>query len=162
MLFYKSKKEFKEYNHLRKKYLRYAFCHAPENTLRFSVSGQVHICCRNRYFIAGKYPENTIEEIWNGKAIEDFRKKMKNYDLSYGCQFCEQHFKVNNFDFVKSLDYDAFQHNKKKTLRKLELELSNTCNLQCIMCSGELSSEISRCNNEPAPVCHITINLLRN
>ncbi len=143
-------KEFKEYNSVREKKLRYAFCHAPENTLRFSLSGQVHICCRNRYFIAGKYPENTIQEIWNSVKIEEFRKRLKKFDLSYGCQFCEQHFRANNLNFVKALDYDIFQHDKKKILRKLELELSNTCNLQYIMCSGELSSEISRCSNERA------------
>ncbi len=55
--------------------------------------------------------------------------------------------KSNNFTFLKSLDYDFFQKSKNDVvIRKFEFEFEfeNTCNLECIMCSGELSSSIRK------------------
>jgi len=149
MFFAKRKKHlYKEYYSIKRN--KSSFCFAPNNTLRFSATGQVHICCRNRYKIVGKYPDNSIDEIWNSNEIAEIRQKLRNYDLSDGCQYCEYMLKTKNFNFLKSLDYDMFQQKKENIIRKFEFELSNKCNLQCGMCFGELSSSIRK-NIEKLP-----------
>ncbi len=146
---FKKFKTYWKYNRSRK--FTKSFCYAPFNTLRFSATGQVQICCRNRYRTVGIIPELTIDEIWNGIEIESFRDNLKNYRLYDGCQFCEQMLNNHNFTFLKSLDYDYFQEKEEdKKIRKIEFEISNICNLECIMCSGELSSCIRK-NKEQLP-----------
>lgn len=83
----------------------------------------------------------------------NFRENLKNYKLYDGCQFCEQMLANKNFTFLKSLDYDYFQENKsEKVIRKIEFELSNNCNLECLMCTGELSSSIRKNREHLYPI----------
>jgi len=139
----RDKIKYWKYNNQRKN--TGAFCFAPFNTLRFSVTGQVQICCRNRYRTIGNISENSIETLWNNNSINNFRESLRNYNLYDGCQFCEQMLHSKNYFFLKSLDYDSFQEKTNDTIiRKLEFELSNICNFECIMCSGELSSSIRK------------------
>jgi len=147
------KKIIKYWKYNKRRKFSQSFCYAPYNTLRFSATGQVQICCRNRYRTVGTIPELSIDEIWNGKELMNFRDNLKNYRLFDGCQFCEQMLATKNFTFLKSLDYDYFQENKSdKVIRKVEFELSNNCNLECAMCSGELSSSIRRNKEHLSPI----------
>ncbi len=52
-----------KYNLRRSKIHKQSFCWAPFNTLRFSSTGQVLICCRNRYRVVGNIQYQSIEEI---------------------------------------------------------------------------------------------------
>ena len=49
---------------------------------------------------------------------------------------------AGNFSAVKSLQYDSPKLNSSKYPSVLEFELINTCNLECVMCTGEYSSLI--------------------
>ncbi len=150
-LFPKNKNNiYNEYNRLRNKKKSYSFCFAPYNTLEFHISGQVRVCCGNRYKIVGNYPEQSVKAIWEGKTIKDFRSKLQNYDLSDGCQGCYKMLKNKNFTNLFSLDYDIFQTNQNAILKNVKFELSNNCNLECEMCWGELSSLIRK-NTEKLP-----------
>ncbi|MBI5539231.1 MAG: radical SAM protein [Bacteroidia bacterium] len=136
---------FSEYNSLRKIKHKDAFCYAPYNTMRFSVAGKILGCCRNRFYQLGSFPEQSIDEIWHGSLYNNLRTCMNNYDLSAGCQFCQRMLMQKNYSLLKSIDYDFFGTDKSlKYPEKLEFELSNTCNLNCIMCSGEFSSTVRK------------------
>jgi len=148
--FISKNKTLSEYQKHRKTKLNSSFCFAPFNTLEFHISGQVRVCCANRYKIVGNYPNQSIQEIWENISIIEFRKRLINNDLSDGCHGCDKMLKLKNYANLTSLDYDIFQTNRKAVLKNIKFELSNECNLECEMCWGELSSSIRK-NIEKLP-----------
>lgn len=121
-------------------------------------------CCYNRKEVLGKFPQNTIKEAWTGAAAEKLRQHIKNNDLGGGCNTCQELILAGNYKGTKAYHYDEFAHapstsDKIKSMlgisslgypRILEFELSNTCNLECTMCSGHFSSSIRK-NRENLP-----------
>ena len=141
----------RDYNKSRPKGNQPLICFAPTKNLYFGHKGKVVACCYNRNFVLGKYPENSIKEIWFGKKASQLRKAIEANNLNYGCAVCKRHILAKNFDANKAKQYDEFRSNKNSYPSVLELELNNTCNLECKMCSGEFSSSIRK-NRENLPV----------
>lgn len=147
----KKKSIITEYNLVRNKNQRKKICHAPFKSLRFSQSGNVLACCFNRGFVLGKYPEKSIHDIWFGKDIKMLRKHINNHDLSYGCCECSRRIENSLFDLSGSLQYDYLaEFGESKYPLMFDFEISNVCNLECVMCLGENSSTI-RTNREKLP-----------
>ena len=155
----------KKYNQTRNKNAQTFICHAPYVNLNFEQNGNVTACCYNRTFVLGKYPENTIQEIWNGEQIKELRNYIKEGDLSGGCSACGEVIMSGNFSGSKARYFDEYAGNKNsnkwfKSIFKstkneilpkvLEFEISNSCNLECTMCSGYFSSAIRK-NREKLP-----------
>jgi MoaA/NifB/PqqE/SkfB family radical SAM enzyme len=148
-----------------------SICYAPSLAMNFDQTGRVTACCFNRSYVLGTYPKNAIQDIWEGEAIQKMRQALKKNDLSLGCQQCERMLHEENFESVLIThfdDYYPYLGKKKSSLlaklpffnkksgaidlvpRVFEFELSNTCNLECIMCGGLWSSSI-RQNREGLP-----------
>ena len=137
-------KIMKEFNKVRYHGPKKLACYNPFVNLYFNSRGNAVACCRNQTAILGKYPENTPEEIWFGKTAQQLREKMSHNDLSMGCDFCEHQFLTKRFSGLPSMHSDRYATTKSVYPKILELELSNKCNLQCVMCSGIVSSSIRR------------------
>lgn len=141
-------------------------------SMNFDQTGNVTACCFNRTFVLGKYPEQSVAEIWAGKSAEALRRAMEENSFDLGCQQCEKMIGEGNEEsvLIKHFDdyYEFLPPQKKETslLRRIfnfspqpelppptvfEFEISNTCNLECIMCGGKWSSAI-RANRERLPV----------
>jgi MoaA/NifB/PqqE/SkfB family radical SAM enzyme len=159
-----SKQTIRAYNKYRKTKDLSKVCHAPFVNLNFEQNGHVTACCFNRKDVLGKYPEQSIEEIWNGIAAIDFRKKIEASDLDGGCKLCGILLESGNFSGSKAIHYDEYAEgqglikrlsgkNRKLMPKVFELEISNTCNLECDMCSGYYSSTIRK-NREKLPAIH--------
>ncbi len=144
------KDALKRYNASRSGGPKQTLCYAPFKSLYFGHRGKVFACCYNRQYTLGVVPEKSIREIWFGEEAERLRRYIQNNDLSLGCTGCENHFTAANFDAIKAKMYDHYSGNKKKFPSVMEFELSNTCNLECIMCNGEFSSSIRK-NREKKP-----------
>jgi len=142
---------FKKFNKIRKVKNPKTFCYAPFKSMYFDYNGNIIACCSNHTHIFGKYPEQTIKEVWFGKSIVELRKCLCNYNLLSGCNACYEQVVSGAFNAVKSLNYDCFS-GKNKYPALLEFALSNTCNMECIMCSGELSSRIRKNKEKLNPV----------
>ena len=112
------------------------FCYAPFSSLYFTQNGNVIACCQNRMYLLGRYPENSIQEIWQGEKINSLRKNMRNQDLSHGCFNCDPLDK-NNFKLNQQYD---FLRKHSKYPRHFAFQLSNICNLVCKMCNHENSA----------------------
>lgn len=156
------KNTLKSYNNTRLKNSIGYVCHAPFVNLNFEQDGNVTACCYNRTFILGKYPENSIEEIWKGEKTKELRAYIKAGDLSGGCAGCKELINSGNYLGSKARSYDEFAP-KTSLLKKvfnsnsdvlspkvLEFEISNSCNLECTMCNGYFSSAIRK-NREHLP-----------
>jgi MoaA/NifB/PqqE/SkfB family radical SAM enzyme len=162
-------KNLEEFKNLRKisESQKKIFCYSPYLNLDFDQLGRVTACCYSRDYELGRYPANSLIEIWNGEPIKKLREKMKTIPTAVGCNQCiryieEKNFasvQVNKFDYLVNSDW--LKHNKlinnldisnsENILpRSIGLHLSNVCNLECIMCGGAWSSQVRK-NREKLP-----------
>ncbi len=140
---------FSEYNATRLHVNRKGFCHAPSVNMLFSQSGKVYACCHNQEFSIGSYPKESVSEIWNSDKAIQFRKTMKDFDLSQGCGICHADLQTKDFNEIRASQFDRIPRHKSYPTM-MEFLVSNTCNLECIMCKGEFSSLIRK-NREKLP-----------
>lgn len=160
-----SKETIEAYNRIRTKTDKSVLCHAPFSSINFEQNGNMTACCYNRTHVLGTYPANSIMEAWTGEKAEELREYMRNNSLEGGCIACKEQLLSGNFHGSKALYYDNVSHKKplldnmfpflrkqpKQQLPKvIELEISNTCNLECEMCNGYFSSSIRK-NREKKP-----------
>lgn len=137
------------YNTTRTAAVHKTFCRAPSVNMYFTQDGKVKVCCNNFHYVIGRYPEQSISEIWNSKEAESLRAKMRQFDLSAGCDVCEYDFKHRNFNQVPARHFDGVPA-KQGYPGMMEFLLTNSCNLECVMCRGENSSLIRK-NREKLP-----------
>lgn len=128
------------------------FCYAPFKSMYFGLEGKVYACCFNQKHVMGTYPNNSIKDIWEGEEANKLRDHILHNDLSLGCHVCKREFERKNYNYINASRYDTIPSNKKYPT-KMEFQLGNTCNLECVMCSGELSSAIRK-NRDKLPAIH--------
>lgn len=144
--------ELAAYNARRPLSAHQSVCHAPSRSLYFGMRGEVMVCCTNRSHLAGRYPEQSIREIWEGAAVMEVREKLAKGDLSNGCKGCYELIKGGNYLNMPGRLYDAIPANPQGWPSRMDFELTNTCNLECVMCRGELSSAIRRNRDGLPPI----------
>lgn len=128
------------------------FCYAPFSSLYFGHEGKVTACCENREHVLGVYPHQSIRDIWNGKSAHQLRKYISEQNLWHGCKGCDFDLRSGNFGGIHARIFDNARLRQKDTAypSMLEFELENTCNLECVMCTGIFSSSIRK-NREHLP-----------
>ncbi len=161
-----------QYNKVRHKTDTSVVCHAPFVSMNFEQNGNVRACCYNTQHILGKWPEQTIREIWESKDAETLRKYISKNDLGGGCSMCAHALMAKNFAGSRAIFYDAqvagkipssisfIKHKlglKHRYPKVMEFEISNQCNLECVMCNGHFSSSIRK-NREKLPPLHSPYN----
>jgi molybdenum cofactor biosynthesis enzyme MoaA len=130
----------------RKKYI----CNAPFTNMYFNIHGDAAPCWLG-FINPDSYPDKSIQEIWTGNRFEEFRKNIKNNNLEITCSTCLQNLKSGNQISMLARAYDHLNKHSKYPLM-MELELDNTCNLECIMCHGFLSSSIRKNREQKEPI----------
>ena len=106
--------------------------------------------------------QSSLEEIWNGKNMQEIRKKMLKGEKIPNCRLCYQeeslglrsHRQNYNQQWLENSDNKFIIQNrilqseannyKAPPPLSLELKLGNHCNLQCRMCGPEYSSKIQK------------------
>lgn len=147
-----------EYNKIRTARNKEIFCHAPFACMNFDQNGHVTVCCYNRTYILGTYPNDTLKNIWFGQKAEQLREFMKKNLPPAGCEICYTQFQSKNFGGLRAQSYDFLadrEYPEREGIltsmpKVLEFEISNVCNLECVMCSGHFSSSIRK-NVEKLP-----------
>ncbi len=130
-----------DYNAARGKPNSAHICHAPFSNMYFNVHGDCAPCWLT-FIEPDSYPEKSIREIWFGEKYQSLRNHLLKYDLTYKCNVCLKNLQGGNYTSVLAHAYDINEPDNYPSM--LELELSNTCNLECVMCIGELSSSIRK------------------
>ncbi|MFN8790407.1 MAG: twitch domain-containing radical SAM protein [Bdellovibrionales bacterium] len=150
----KLEERIQQYNKIRSPKDRTHICHAPFVSLNFEQNGNVTACCYNRSHVLGRYPESSISEIWNQAKVEELRQAIRDNDLSLGCRLCYDQLMAGNFESMLTKNFDKLPINGEEAIKKgpfiLEFEISNACNLECVMCNGYFSSSIRK-NREKLP-----------
>lgn len=124
-------------------------CHAPFNNMYFNSTGGISNCWLT-FDNSEKYSEDrSLKEIWFGEKFTRLRENIKNFDLTEHCSTCLNYIENRNHTNVLAKAYDNnYPLGDFPTM--MEFELSNTCNLECTMCNGFLSSAI-RSNRDKLP-----------
>jgi molybdenum cofactor biosynthesis enzyme MoaA len=121
-------------------------CFAPSSAMVWYQDGRVAACCFNREYILGRYPQESVKDIWLGKRRKELQDAIEKNNLSLGCFDCKNHLLNQNYSAVKALNYDYLGNHGERFDFPLSMDflLSNTCNLECQMCSGAYSSSIRK------------------
>ena len=119
-------------------------CNAPFASMYLDPLGDVRACCMNRWHELGSVRESSLADIWRGPAAEELRERVAVGDLELGCESCSHALRAGGRDaaFLRVFDELDPGGSTPAWPLQLELALSNTCNLQCVMCNGDLSSSI--------------------
>jgi MoaA/NifB/PqqE/SkfB family radical SAM enzyme len=117
----------------------------------FAPDGDVRACCVNTTYPLGRIGEQSIREIWDGARLAALRDALERDDFSLGCRGCEHRIAAGDRSWSTAEQYDAYALDPVPEFpRRMDFILSNSCNLQCAMCDGELSSSI-RLHREKRP-----------
>ncbi|WP_426574233.1 radical SAM protein [Aquihabitans sp. McL0605] len=120
----------------------WAPCRAPSVSMRFSPTGEVRVCCANDKISLGRVGEVPLREIWEGRIISDLGAALDQGEYPHGCDDCAPG-TVADRASTPADNFDRFPRQPRSGWpQRLEFALSNRCNLQCVMCNGELSSSI--------------------
>lgn len=144
------KQHFIAYNDQRPVESRDCACHAPERSLYIGLRGNVWSCCFNKTHVLGKYPDQSLNEIWQGSQRKEISDAMDNFDFSKGCHGCEALIQAGDYNNLPAKNFDELKSSSLGYPTKVDFELSNECNLECVMCRGEFSSAIRK-NRERLP-----------
>lgn len=144
--------DLKEYNRNRSAEDRTAVCQSPYKSMRFEQLGVIKTCCYSQFFLLGRYPQNTLHDIWFGENAKSFRLAMAENDLSRGCDLCLAQIKNGEYNTAKPKQYDNLGNTSYGYPVVLDFSLHNTCNLECVMCQGMLSSSIRKNRDKLPPL----------
>lgn len=130
-------------------------CAAPAVQLRFDANGLVTSCCRTLQPL-GHIGRDRLIDIWQGPRRRALVDALEGWDFSEGCQPCGAEIAVEGRGPSYAAIHDEFTDGMtldpatRAWPRRMEMNLSNLCNLQCIQCDGESSSSI-RLHREKLP-----------
>lgn len=119
-------------------------CHAPISSLYFKTDGNVVACCKNNIDVYGNIKKQPLKEIWNSLVRKELFKKIKSNNLDVACETCKLQLISKNYQSVHARILDMPFFIKKKHPVDITFEVSNKCNLACIMCDGYKSSYIRK------------------
>ena len=127
-------------------------CKAPFNNMYFNVRGRVSPCWKLPGYCDNWSQDRSIKDIWFGDKFQMYRDALEKNIFLNRCKECEKNINEGVWPLAKS--YEIFPMNQYPSM--MELELSNQCNLECIMCNGDLSSGIrkNRENLPPLPMIY--------
>ena len=128
-------------------------CLAPFASLYLDPAGRVTACCANTWHPLGDLRHDGLLDVWRGDAARRLRERLAAGDLGLGCELCAAEVARGAGASAERRRFEPLAGADRTGggwPRQLELALSNACNLQCVMCNGELSSAI-RVHREGRP-----------
>ena len=128
-------------------------CYAPFNNIAFDTLGRVGACYQS-YFSEDelRIPRATIRDIWFSKQFQRLREHIIQKDLNYKCKTCKKFLEERAFLTAPINGYRPYEKELLKYPSSMEFELSNKCNLECIMCTGSLSSNVRKNRDNLPPL----------
>jgi len=115
--------------------------------------GFVRACCMNEAHVLGNIRNDPLIDVWRGERAARLRRAMEAHDLSLGCDFCRWPIQDGRPDLAFARWFNELPVDPEPAWpSQLEISVSNTCNLQCVMCNGEWSSSIRSQREGLAPL----------
>jgi len=120
-------------------------CYAPLNNMLIDQQGNVRICCHNSNdFTIGKFPEQSIHDIWFGEVRQNMVAEMRAGRIPAPCVECVKNGICNQSPDSKISSSKTYGRGSSESYpQQIELLLDNECNLSCIMCASNKSSTLT-------------------
>ncbi len=127
-------------------------CYAPHSSMYFDQHGKVRACCQSRGEQLGNVRSQSIREIWDGARVRAMRDDLEQGRFPDDCAFCRWQVSEGDEEVLFARGFDSLEVTSMapEWPTQMEFALTNTCNLQCVMCSGNFSSAI-RAQREGRP-----------
>ena len=123
-------------------------CKAPFANMYFTIQGEVSPCWKLPGYCDNWSPDRSIAKIWFGHKFEKYRNALEKNIFLNRCKECEKN--INDGVWALAKAYEDLPIKQYPSM--MELELSNQCNLECLMCSGKLSSGIRKNRDKLPPL----------
>lgn len=133
-----------------------AFCMKPWLHLFVSHYGTVAPCCLTPWDeegALGNINQQSVQEIWDGKLMHDFRKKMLRDERDSRCSQCYESEKMGlrssrhmtNYLYADKINWalDTDWNGQSKDAKPItwDIRVSNLCNFRCRICGHHSSSQ---------------------
>lgn len=128
------------------------FCFAPYSSMFFSLHGKMSPCYATYNDKSDVYGEKTIRDSWFNGSFSKIRKEHSICNYTESCKFCMDLFQNKAYSSMLMQKYEHYAFSKTEYPKIMEFELSNRCNLECIMCDSNLSSSINKRENNSSIV----------
>ncbi len=130
---------------------RQHLCNAPFNNLYFTIKGEVGCCWLTigEVFSDRWSPTRSVHEIWFQGLMKRVREAVAERNLHTYCKVCEHNIVSGRRPLAQAYDNEYPLGDYPSMM---EMELSNLCNLECLMCNGDLSSRIRRNRDKLPPL----------
>lgn len=136
---------------------RYEFrsvCYSPFTTMVFRPGGDVIPCCWNGAETLGNVKKNSLKDIWFGEKAINIRDLFRKYQFKKTCWACRKLI-VRDKSYWETPAYHSMyliSDVNRGFPARMEFNLSNRCNLLCIMCNGTSSSLIRKYREKLPPI----------
>jgi len=128
-------------------------CYAPHTNIFFDMKGYAKACCWSRDKHAfGNVQIDSLDDIWSGIRATQLRRATEAYRFDLGCDACKMQTQDGWTETASMRVFDGFPvfQADPQWPQRMEFSISNSCNLECVMCSGLFSSAI-RAHREKLP-----------
>lgn len=112
------------------------YCKFPFNGFQVNARGN-RLCCASSY----KFSQNKPTEFWQGQYLKEVREKMSTGKELTECNTCYKAEKVNSLSLRQHYNSIFKEHDTEELPTVADLDFSNLCNLKCIMCNADRSSQ---------------------
>lgn len=117
------------------------FCKALRSNIYFAGKGKIASCVCKRTNLYGIYPNSSIREAWFGNKHNEYQQ-ISLLNPKSRCFTCRLQILEEDYFNVLAYGYDEYQFEEGYPV-SADFELSNKCNLRCIMCTKEFSSQFN-------------------
>ena len=132
-----------------------AACYAAHSALYLRPDGVVQACCATGWEVGTVTgpDRRSLLDIWNGAELREHRQRLEADRFDLGCQECEVAIGNGGRESSLAHHFDRWKFDVPTPYPHLiDFALSSRCNLQCVMCNGELSSAIRTQREGRAPM----------
>jgi len=121
-----------------------ALCYAPHTNVFFDIQGRARVCCWNWQHVLGNVQTDTMDDMWAGAKAQMLRRSLEADDFALGCDFCHKQTEDGWTTRAAMLGFDNLSvlAPDPDWPQRMEFSISNSCNLECVMCNGDYSSAI--------------------
>lgn len=116
-----------------------------------TLQGRISPCWKLPGFCETWSKDKSLMDIWQGETFQKYRDALSQNVFLDRCMECKKDIDNDVWPLAKA--YEKFPVNTMPSL--MEIELSNQCNLECIMCNGNLSSGIRKNRDKLPPLPQI-------
>ena len=130
------------------------FCYAPWTNIHINTTGRYKTCCAGTDEI-GDLRIIPIKDLLSSTTLNGIKSSLHQNQTNQNCTVCarqEQHSSVsertwyNNIAEHQSIDLDQLS---AQQIQNLDIRWSNTCNLSCVYCDHEASSQWAALKKQP-------------